>query len=249
MSAISPSNSTSSFAARLVELRERIAAAALRYRRDPETVTLLAVGKQQSAHSLRELAALGQIEFGENYPQEALPKIAALQDLRPIWHFIGQIQSNKTRAIAESFQWVHTVDRLKIAERLSEQRPSTAPVLETCIQVKLADEAGKGGIAPSELPLLAQQISQLPRLRLRGLMCLPPPRESFDEQLVFFQQAARLLQDLKQRGLLLDTLSMGMSGDLEAAIAAGATIVRVGTAIFGERAERDTRRETRDTAE
>jgi PLP dependent protein len=222
-------------AERLDEIRSRVATAALRYGRQPGSVTLLAVSKQQPAEAIRELVRAGQNEFGESYLQEALPKIDALRDLDLQWHYIGQIQSNKTRSIAEQFAWVHTVDRLKIADRLNEQRPIGARPLNVCLQVKLADEAGKGGVAPNEVPALANQIASLPRLRLRGLMCIPPPRDKFEEQLSYFKQTAQLFDELKRGGCDVDTLSMGMSGDLEAAIATGATIVRVGTAIFGER--------------
>ena len=216
-------------------MRARIAAAARRYGRDPKTIRLLAVSKQQPVSALRELVTHGQLQIGESYLQEALPKIATLTDLRIEWHYIGQIQSNKTRPIAEQFQWVHTVDRLKIAERLNEQRLAVSLPLNVCIQVKLGNESGKGGATPAEIPALAHSVRQLPRLRLRGLMCLPPPRETFDEQIVYFRECAALLQSLNQTGQSLDTLSMGMSEDLEAAIAAGATIVRVGTALFGAR--------------
>jgi pyridoxal phosphate enzyme (YggS family) len=222
-------------AARIAATRVRIAAAAVRFARLPDAIVLLAVSKQQPASAVRALHAAGQNDFGESYLQEALAKIEALSELQLTWHYIGQIQSNKTRSIAESFHWVHTVDRLKIAQRLSEQRPDSLAPLNVCIQVKLADEPGKGGAAPSELVALGQAIVQLPRLKLRGLMCIPPPREAFDHQLAYFKQCAELQQSLNAQGLALDTLSMGMSGDLEAAIAAGATIVRVGTAIFGER--------------
>jgi pyridoxal phosphate enzyme (YggS family) len=221
----------------LAKTRARIAAAALRFQRPAPC--LLVVSKQQTEIAVRDLALAGQIDFGESYLQEALSKIGALADLSPdlniVWHYIGQIQSNKTRPIAAHFQWAHTVDRLKIAERLSEQRPYEAPLLNVCIQVKLAEEPGKGGMSPDEALVLAPTIARLPRLCLRGLMCIPPPRERFDEQLAYFQQCAELLTSLNQQGLSLDTLSMGMSDDLEAAIAAGATILRVGTAIFGER--------------
>jgi PLP dependent protein len=212
----------------------RIAAAALRFHHPAPA--LLAVSKQQSSAAIRELVAAGQRDFGENYLQDALAKIESLADLNLTWHYIGQIQSNKTRPITEHFHWVHTVDRLKIAERLSEQRSQAMPPLNICIQVKLADEPGKGGVSPENTAALARAIARLPRVRLRGLMCIPPPREKFDEQLAYFRQCAELLRSLNQQGLALDTLSMGMSGDLEAAIAAGATQVRVGTAIFGERA-------------
>jgi pyridoxal phosphate enzyme (YggS family) len=219
----------------LAATNARITAAALRFERPRDGVTLLAIGKQQDAAALRALTVAGQRDFGESYLQEALSKMDALADLKLTWHYVGQIQSNKTRPIAEHFQWVHTVDRLKIAERLSEQRPATAPPLNLCIQVKLADEPGKGGATPAEVPALAQAVARLPRLQLRGLMCIPPPSEQFDTQFAYFRQCADLQHSLNEQGLALDTLSMGMSGDLEAAIAAGATIVRVGTAIFGER--------------
>jgi pyridoxal phosphate enzyme (YggS family) len=179
--------------------------------------------------------AYGQRDFGENYLQEALAKIHELSGNDICWHFIGQLQSNKTRAVAENFQWVHTVDRERIAARLSEQRPHYAPPLNICLQVRLADEPGKGGATPEELPALARRVSELPRLRLRGLMCIPPPRESFEDQYAFFARLAELQQGLLASGFELDALSMGMSTDLEAAVAAGATWVRIGTAIFGER--------------
>jgi PLP dependent protein len=217
----------------LAKTRARIGAAALRFQQPMPL--LLAVSKEQPTSAIREVAIAGQLDFGESYLQEALGKIEALADLELTWHYIGQIQSNKTRPIAEHFHWVHTVDRLKIAERLSEQRPATSPDLNICIQVKLADEPGKGGIAPAESTALAQAIVRLPRVRLRGLMCIPPPREDFAAQLTYFRQCSELQRSLNEKGLALDTLSMGMSTDLEAAIAAGATIVRVGTAIFGER--------------
>jgi pyridoxal phosphate enzyme (YggS family) len=176
-----------------------------------------------------------QRDFGESYAQEALPKMAALEGLSLRWHFIGQLQSNKTRAVAEHFQWVHTLDRDKIATRLHEQRPHHAPPLQVCIQVKLAEETGKGGVWEKEVPALAQHIQQLARLKLRGLMCIPPPAQQFDAQLAQFQRLHTLFEQLNAGGLALDTLSMGMSGDYPAAIAAGSTLVRIGTAIFGER--------------
>jgi pyridoxal phosphate enzyme (YggS family) len=238
------SNTPGQFAKSLSETRRRIEAAALRYARDLASVNLLAVSKQQSVERVRSLAALGQRDFGESYLQEAVPKIAALQDLPLIWHFIGQVQSNKTKPIAEHFDWVHTVDRLRIAERLSEQRPTAAVPLNICIQVKLADEAGKGGVALNEAHSLARSIAMLPRIRLRGLMCIPPPTESFETQSAYFKRTADLFGELTSHGVNLDTLSMGMSADLEAAIASGSTMVRVGTAIFGERLHRDERRGT-----
>ena len=222
-------------AANLASTRQRIETAALRYSRRPDTVNLLAVSKLQSVATVRAAFELGQIEFGENYLQEALPKIAALADRGLIWHYIGQIQSNKTRSIAESFSWVHTVDRLKIAHRLSEHRPSALGVLNVCIQLKLAEEEGKGGVDPTEALTLAKAVAAMPGLKLRGVMCIPPPKDTFDEQLELFREAERIFLQIRNAGIEVDTLSMGMSGDLDAAIAAGATIVRVGTAIFGER--------------
>jgi pyridoxal phosphate enzyme (YggS family) len=217
--------------------RTRIASAAVRYDRSAQSVRLLAISKGQPASSLRRIAEAGQRDFGENYVQEALGKVAALADLRPTWHFTGQIQGNKTRQIAEHFEWVHTVDRDRIAVRLNEQRPPQAPLLNICVQVSLEDEPGKGGIEPHALELLASRVRELPRLRLRGLMCIPPHRDSFDEQLALFRRMGDYFGQLNAKGFGLDTLSMGMSGDLDAAIAAGATLVRIGTAIFGARIE------------
>ena len=217
------------------DTRARIANAALRSGRAPETVGLLAISKAQPAEKLRVIAAAGQRDFGENYLQEALPKIAQLADLPLTWHFVGQIQGNKTRTIAEHFSWVHTVDRERIAVRLNEQRPHHAPPLNVCLQVLLEDEPGKGGVRDTELPALAARMRERPRLRLRVLMCIPPHRETFDAQLPFFRRLHDLMDELNAQGCALDTLSMGMSADLEAAVAAGATWVRVGTAIFGPR--------------
>ena len=227
--------STDALLENLTATRRRIAAAALRYGRAGEPVRLLAVSKGQTADTVRRAAAAGQRDFGENYLQEALAKIAGLDDLDITWHFTGQIQANKTRAIAENFAWVHTVDRERIATRLNDQRPQHTPPLNICIQVLLEDEPGKGGVRESELTDLALRIRDLPRVRVRGLMCVPPHRDTFDEQRAFFQRLAELQHGLNRLGLELDTLSMGMSGDLEAAIAAGATWVRIGTAIFGAR--------------
>jgi pyridoxal phosphate enzyme (YggS family) len=198
-------------------------------------VHLLAISKGQPADKLRTIAAAGQRDFGENYLQEALRKIEDLKDLELTWHFTGQIQGNKTRPIAEHFAWAHTVDRERIATRLNDQRPPYAPPLNVCIQVLLEEEPTKGGVRPPEALALARHIRELPRLRLRGLMCIPPHRESFDEQAALFSRLATLLRELNDQGFSLDTLSMGMSDDLEAAIACGATWVRVGTAIFGAR--------------
>jgi pyridoxal phosphate enzyme (YggS family) len=220
---------------RLVQTQTRIASAAIRAGRPAQSVALVAISKGQPASAIRELTALGQRDFGENYLQEALPKMQALADLPLTWHFTGQIQSNKTRLIAEHFAWVHTLAREQIATRLNEQRSAHVAPINVCLQVRLADEEGKGGVTPDALPALAAHVRALPRLRLRGLMALPPPRENFDEQKAFFDQLARLQHELIGQGFDLDTLSMGMSGDLEAAVAAGATQVRIGTALFGER--------------
>jgi len=226
---------TDPLANRFDDVRTRIASAALRCGRPPESVALVAIAKGQPAEAVRALALAGQRDFGENYLQEALPKLASLADLDLTWHFTGQLQGNKTRSVAEHFHWVHTVDRERIAVRLNEQRPAAAPPLNVCIQVRLADEAGKGGVEPEQAGELAHQVASLPRLRLRGLMCIPPPAESHSEQVALFKQLADCSARLQEQGLQLDTLSMGMSGDLEAAIEAGATLVRIGTALFGER--------------
>ena len=207
----------------------------MRYGREADSVRLIAVSKTQPADAIRALAALGQQDFGENYLQEALPKLAALADLPLTWHFIGQLQANKTRAVAEHFHWVHTLDRERIAVRLNEQRGAHGPPLNVCIQVRLENEPGKGGISKTEVAPLARRVLELPRLRLRGLMCVPPPREGFEAQRQLFAELAECVRELRGQGMQLDTLSMGMSGDLEAAVAAGATCVRIGTAIFGER--------------
>ena len=217
------------------QVRAQLDAAAIAAGRDPAMVRLLAVSKQHSAAAIRELAEAGQREFGESYVQEAQRKQAELRNLPLCWHFIGQIQSNKTRLIANQFEWVHTLDRLKHAERLHEQRPIHLPALQVCIQVKLAEETGKGGLWPEQVVELAQHIVQLPRLKLRGLMCIPPPMTDLASQQAQFQHMQALLQQLNTHGLSLDTLSMGMSDDYVAAISAGATIIRIGTAIFGPR--------------
>ena len=203
--------------------------------RAPAAAQLLAVSKTFPAAAVRAAHAQGQIAFGESYTQEALEKIAALADLPLEWHYIGPLQSNKTRPIAEHFAWVHAVDRLKIAERLSSQRPAHLPPLNLCLQVNISGEASKSGVAPGEVLALAQAVAALPHIRLRGLMAIPEPLEGFEAQRVPFRQLRELLDTLRAAGLDCDTLSMGMSGDLEAAIAEGATIVRVGTAIFGAR--------------
>jgi pyridoxal phosphate enzyme (YggS family) len=219
-------------AANISTLGERISAAAQAAQRDPASIGLLAVSKTKPAQALREAYTAGLRNFGENYLQEALSKQVELADLPLCWHFIGPIQSNKTRAIAENFAWVHSVDRLKIAQRLSEQRPENLPPLNICIQVNVSGEASKSGCTPADLPALAAAISALPRLQLRGLMAIPEPTDDSAEQNAAFA-AVRSLQE--HLNLPLDTLSMGMSHDLEAAIAQGATWVRIGTALFGAR--------------
>jgi PLP dependent protein len=222
-------------ASHLDDVRSRIAQAAARAGRDPASVTLIAVSKTQPAQYVRAAATLGVTDFGENYVREAAEKIGSLQDLPLVWHFIGAIQANKTRAIAAQFAWVHSIDRLILAQRLCAQRPFHAAPLNLCIQVALVPEATKGGIEPVQLPQLAAEIDRLPRVRLRGLMCLPPPEQDPAVQRALFARLRGLMEGLNAAGLHLDTLSMGMSGDFEAAIAEGATHVRIGTAIFGPR--------------
>ena len=199
------------------------------------SVRLLAVSKTWGPEAVRAAHAAGQTAFGENYIQEAVDKIEALKDLALEWHCIGPIQSNKTRLVAEHFDWVHSVDRLKIAQRLSEQRPDHLPPLQVCIQVNVDGGESKSGVSPQELPALAQAVAALPRLQLRGLMTIPEPAETDAQMRAVHAQAKTLLEALRQQGLPLDTLSMGMSADMDAAIAEGSTMVRVGTAIFGKR--------------
>lgn len=222
----------STLADNLSAISARIASAAQAAGRDPASVQLLAVSKTKPASAIREIHAAGVRDVGENYLQEALTKQHALSDLPLIWHFIGPIQSNKTKAIAEHFDWVHSVDRLKIAQRLSEQRPAGLAPLNLCLQVNVSGEDSKSGCAPADLPALAQAVAGLPNLRLRGLMAIPEPTDDRAAQEAAF---ARLRQLQESLGLGLDTLSMGMSHDLEAAIAQGATWVRIGTALFGAR--------------
>lgn len=222
----------STIADNIAHVSSRIRAAALAAGRDEHSIQLLAVSKTKPAEALREAYAAGLRDFGENYLQEALSKQLELADLPLIWHFIGPIQSNKTRAIAEHFDWVHSVDRLKIAQRLSEQRPADLPPLNICIQVNVSGEASKSGCTPADLPALANAISALPRLKLRGLMAIPEPTEDRAAQDAAFAAVQSLQASLN---LPLDTLSMGMSHDLESAIAQGATWVRIGTALFGVR--------------
>jgi PLP dependent protein len=216
-------------------VRSRIRSAAIAAGRDPGTVTLVAVTKAKTAETARLAATAGVTDFGENYLKEALAKMQQLADLPLTWHFIGAIQSNKTRAIAERFDWVHSVDRLHVAQRLSEQRPFHARPLNVCIQVALVPEPTKGGVSPDALPTLASAVAELPRLRLRGLMCLPPPQPTPGDERAVFARLRVALDGLNAGGLKLDTLSMGMSGDFVSAIAEGATLVRIGTALFGSR--------------
>ena len=227
----------SSVEAKLQQVRTRIATACETSQRPVQSVTLLAVTKTFGPQAVRDALSAGQHAFGENYVQEALEKIESLADVRDRleWHLIGPLQSNKTRVVAEHFDWVHTIDRLKLAERLSTQRPEHLPPLQVCLQVNISGESSKSGVAPDETLALAEAVCRLPRLRLRGLMAIPEPAGSFDAQRAPHRALARLLFDLNVAGHALDTLSMGMSDDLEAAIAEGATIVRVGSAIFGER--------------
>lgn len=224
----------SPIADRVQRVLERIHAAEREAGRANGAVALVAVSKTQPAEAIRLAAAAGQLAFGENYLQEALAKQDALADLPElIWHFIGPIQSNKTRPIAERFDWVHTVDRLRIAERLSQQRPADKPPLNVCLQVNVSGEASKSGVSLAALPELAAAVAQLPRLRLRGLMTIPAPANGLDHQRMPFRILREAMAALAPPGL--DTLSMGMSDDLEAAILEGATLVRVGTALFGPR--------------
>jgi pyridoxal phosphate enzyme (YggS family) len=216
-------------------VRSRIRSAAIAAGRDPESVTLVAVTKAKTAESVRLAATAGVTDFGENYLQEAEVKMDQLADLKLQWHFIGGIQSNKTRTIAERFDWVQSVDRFSVARRLSQQRPFHAPPLNVCLQVALVPEPAKGGVAPEALPGLAAAVAGLPRLKLRGLMCVPPPQPNAAAERAVFATLRAALTDLNAGGLKLDTLSMGMSGDFESAIAEGATLVRIGTALFGAR--------------
>ena len=219
----------------LQQVRQRMLQACQQAARSPELVHLLAVSKTFAADAVRQAQAAGQADFGENYIQEAVEKITALRDLPLVWHCIGPIQSNKTRLVAEHFDWVHTVDRLKIAQRLSEQRPSGLAPLQVCIQVNIDGGETKAGVAPDDALALAKEVAALPRLRLRGLMCIPEPATDFVAACAVFAGARALFDQLNSAGLGLDTLSMGMSSDLEAAIHSGSTMVRVGSAIFGKR--------------
>ena len=224
-----------SVSANLAQVRKRIELAVLAAGRPANEVTLLAVSKTMPAQAVREAYNAGQLAFGENYIQEGVDKIASLADLPLGWHCIGPIQSNKTKLVAENFAWVHSIDRLKIAERLSAQRPAHLPALQICLQVNVDGGSNKSGVAPTDLLALAQAVAQLPNLQLRGIMTIPEPAENDAAARAVHRQAKRLFDSLNAAGLKLDTLSMGMTGDLEAAIAEGSTCVRVGTAIFGQR--------------
>ena len=221
---------------RLLAVRARIDAACQAANRNPQAVTLLAVSKTFGPDAVREAHAAGQTAFGENYIQEAVEKIAALRDLPLQWHCIGPIQSNKTRLVAEHFDWVHTIDRLKIAQRLSEQRPAHLPPLQLCLQVNVDGGDNKSGVPPNEALALAREVAALPNVRLRGVMSIPEPAPDFIAALARLTDVRALFDALNAEGLALDTLSIGMSADLEAAIHAGSTMVRVGSAIFGGRA-------------
>lgn len=225
-------------ATRLQQVHGRLTNACRAARRPDNSVVLLAVSKTQSADAIRAAHAVGQRAFGENYVQEALAKIEQLADLREQieWHLIGPLQSNKTRAVAEAFDWVHSVDRLRTAQRLSEQRPAGAPPLQVCLQVNISGEASKSGLAPADVADVAQAVATLPRLRLRGLMAIPEPDGELESQRRPHRALRELFEALQAQGLALDTLSMGMSADLEAAVLEGATMVRIGTAVFGARA-------------
>jgi pyridoxal phosphate enzyme (YggS family) len=221
--------------ANLNNVRKRLALACEAVGRVPDAVKLLAVSKTMPAQAVRDAFAAGQLAFGENYIQEGVDKIASLVDLPIEWHCIGPIQSNKTKLVAENFAWVHSIDRLKIAERLSTQRPPHLPPLQVCLQVNVDGGSNKSGVAPAELLALAQAVAKLPHLQLRGIMTIPEPTKTEAATRAVHHQAKRLFDNLKSAGLTIDTLSMGMTGDLEAAVAEGSTCVRVGTAIFGAR--------------
>ncbi len=227
----------------LQDVRDRVAAACDRSERSVTGVTLLAVSKTFGPEAVAQALAAGQTAFGENYIQEGVEKILALRTSHPDataeWHCIGPVQSNKTRLVAAHFHWVQSVDRLKIAQRLSEQRPDGLPPLQVCLQVNVDGGANKSGVTPEETLALAHAVAGLPNLRLRGLMCIPEPAEGFEAQRMLFLRAKVLFDDLNARGFGLDTLSMGMSEDLEAAIAAGSTMVRVGRAVFGHRPRKE----------
>jgi len=219
----------------LRKIRDLLATSAVEAERDPATVKLLAVSKKQPLDKILAAASLGQRDFGENTVQEGVDKILAAPERGLTWHFIGHLQSNKTRAVAENFDWVHSIDKLKVAKRLSQQRPAALPPLNVCLQVNIDDEPGKSGVSIDALPELAAACVELANIRLRGLMCLPMIRQAFEEQRRPFARLRELACTLRDMGIDTDTLSMGMSDDYRAAIFEGATIVRIGTAIFGER--------------
>jgi PLP dependent protein len=225
----------SSLIGNLDTVRARIAHAAAAVGRDAVSIRLLAVSKGQPADRIRAAAQLGLAEFGENYVSEAVPKAAQLADLGLTWHFIGRIQANKTRVIASHFQWVHGIDRTEVARRLSDQRSHFAPPLNVCLQVNVLHEASKAGVSPEQLPALLDAVRGLPRLALRGLMCMLPYGADPALQREGFGRMRQLRDDAQARGFVLDTLSMGMSADLEAAVAEGSTLLRIGTALFGSR--------------
>jgi PLP dependent protein len=225
----------SAIASNLQAVRARIAKAAIEAGRLPEEVALLAVSKTWPVERVIEAAGAGQRAFGENYVQEGVDKALATVDLDLTWHFIGPLQSNKTRLVAENFAWVHSIERLKIAERLSAQRPHALPALQVCVQVNVSGEASKSGCAPDEALALCRAVAALPSLRLRGLMAIPEATDDVAAQRAAFRRLRDVYNQAREAGIALDTLSMGMSHDLEAAVAEGATIVRIGTAIFGER--------------
>lgn len=226
----------SSIAENLTQVRYQLSSAAEKHHQNPNEITLLAVSKTRPAADIQAAYEEGQRHFGENYLQESLDKINALQELDICWHFIGPLQSNKTRAVAENFDWMHTVDRFKIAQRLSDQRPEDMPPLNICVQVNISREASKSGCQPEDVAALVKQMSDLPNIIVRGLMAIPKASQDISEQRKVFAQMKSLQLELNTQHPQLDTLSMGMSGDMEAAIAEGATIVRIGTAIFGQRA-------------
>ena len=233
-----PNSPENPIAHRFADVRARIDAACARFGRDPASVHLLAVAKAQPLEALQAAIELGHRQFGESYVQEALAKLDAIDCADCEWHFIGPLQSNKTARVAERFDWVHSVDRLKIARRLSEQRPEGLAPLQICLQVNVSGEASKSGMTLAELPALAREVANLPRLRLRGLMAIPEKSTDFDVQRAAFRRVREAADGLRQDGLALDTLSMAMSGDLEAAVAEGATMIRIGTALFGARPPR-----------
>ncbi len=219
----------------LRKIRDLLATAAVDADRDPASIKLLAVSKKQPVSSVREAAAAGQHDFGENQVIEGVEKVASVADEALTWHFIGHLQSNKTKQVAEHFDWVHSIDRIKTARRLSEQRPQNLGDMDVCLQVNIDDEQNKSGVLASGVRELAAQVAELPRIRLRGLMCLPAIRDDFDAQREPFRRLRELADELRTDGLPIDTLSMGMTADYRAAIFEGSTIVRIGTAIFGAR--------------